>query len=89
MARRNRAAARRWRDDSWEPRSSQAPDVGVIAGTDHVVSFKTRDDDTLIADGDFSDDNHGFSRDPDGAKAHDHYGPWGGTERGRYTGPDS
>jgi len=40
---------------SWTPASSQNPDVGIIAGTDHTVSFKTSGDETLIADGDYSE----------------------------------
>jgi hypothetical protein len=74
----------------WTPAGSQPPDVGVVAGTDHVVSFKTRDDQdrTIIADGDYSDDNKGFRR------RHNDYGrkrEGGGyfsEDRGDYTGPD-
>lgn len=73
----------------WTPRSSEPPYVGVIDDTDHVVSFKTKGDDVIIADGDYSEDNKGFSRNPDNSKAHNHYGPWGAKDRGRYTGPDA
>ncbi|MGH8542055.1 MAG: hypothetical protein ACREX3_00060 [Gammaproteobacteria bacterium] len=75
---------------NWTPRASQPPDVGVIAGTDHVTSFKTggrSGDETLIADGDYSDDPEGFNRNDDGSKAHDHHGRSGSKSRGRYTGP--
>jgi hypothetical protein len=79
---RNRAA--RQRPSTWTPAASQPPQVGTIADTDDVVSFKTggpNGDDTLIADG---DDNEGFDR-----GEHDHYGQWGGTDRGYYSGPGS
>jgi hypothetical protein len=75
---------------AWEPRGSQAPDVGVIAATGQVVSFKTggpTGDQTLIADGDYSDDKEGFDQN------HNHYGSareggWIDQDRGHYTGPD-
>lgn len=78
------------RQSTWEPRGSQPPDVGVIAGTNHVVSFKTggpTGDQTLIADGDYSDDKEGFNQN------HNHYGSareggWIDQDRGHYTGPD-
>jgi hypothetical protein len=80
----------RQQQSKWEPRGSQPPDVGVIAGTDHVVSFKTggpTGDQTLIADGDYSDDKDGFDQN------HNHYGSaheggWIDQDRGHYTGPD-
>ena len=86
----NRGGGQRNRQSNWDPAGSQAPDVGTVADTDHVVSFKTggpSGEETLIADGDYSDDNKGFRRNPDGSKAHDHYGPSGNTNRGKYTGP--
>ena len=73
----------------WTPPGSQLPDVGVVAGPDQVVSFKTggpSGDDTLIADGDYSDDPDGFNGTP-GDRGHDHHGPWGSRRRGRYSGP--
>lgn len=53
-------------NSQWEPRSSQPPDVGVVESTDDVVSFKTKGDHTLIADGDYSDNARGFDKDDDG-----------------------
>ncbi|GIH62862.1 hypothetical protein Msi02_36790 [Microbispora siamensis] len=76
---------------NWTPAGSQPPDVGTVAGTDHVASFKTggpSGDDTLIADGDYSDDPEGFDGTL-GNRGHDHHGPWGSQGRGRYTGPGS
>lgn len=78
------------RHSSWEPRGSQPPDVGVISGTELVVSFKTggaTGDQTLIADGDYSDDREGFD------ERHNHYGSareggWIDQDRGYYTGPE-
>lgn len=75
---------------TWEPRGSRPPDVGVIAATGQVVSFKTggpTGDQTLVADGDYSDDNEGFRQN------HNHYGSareggWIDQDRGHYTGPD-
>jgi hypothetical protein len=75
---------------TWDPRGSQPPDVGVIAATGQVVSFKTggpTGDQTLIADGDYSDDKDGFDQN------HNHYGSareggWIDQDRGHYTGPD-
>lgn len=55
----------------WTPSASRPPDVGVVAGTGHVASFKTggsTGDHTLITDGNYSDDNEGFKA------AHNHYG---------------
>jgi hypothetical protein len=92
---------------TWEPRASQPPDVGIIDGTpgglEHMVSFKTggpTGDQTLIADGDYSDDRKSFtgtSRD----RGHNHYGSkaeaepdwpeedkWIEEDRGKYSGPD-
>ena len=80
---------------SWTPASSQNPDVGIIAGTDHTVSFKTSGDETLIADGDYSEGDgtsakaarKGF----DGTRrnrGHDHHGSGDRQSRGKYTGPD-
>lgn len=81
---------RQQKHSTWEPRGSQPPDVGIIAGTDQVVSFKTggpTGDQTLIADGDYSDDKQGFDQN------HNHYGSgreggWIDQDRGHYTGPD-
>lgn len=78
----------------WTPAGSQNPDVGVIEGTDHVVSFKTggrNGDETLIADGDYSDNNEGF-RGEGAQKHHDHYGSareggWIDEVRGFFTDP--
>lgn len=76
---------------TWSPAGSQPPNVGTIAGTDHVVSFKTggkQGDGTLIADGDYSDDRDGFDEN------HNHYGSrregpgYFSKDRGHYTGPD-
>jgi hypothetical protein len=80
----------------WEPRASEPPDAGVIEGTDDVVSFKTggpTGDQTLIRDGDYSDDKDGFDGLP-GDRHHNHYGSrqeddgWIDQDRGYYTGPD-
>lgn len=71
---------------TWTPRAGEAPDVGVVEGTDDIVSFKTggpSGKETLISDGDYSDDNDGFRT------HHDHHGPARSTRRGRYTGPGS
>lgn len=73
----------------WDPRGSDPPDAGIIAGTDggpeNAVSFKTGTGDkeghTLISDGDKSDDAGGFDA------SHDHSHPGGYEERGAYTGP--
>ena len=80
------------RERRWQPRGSQPPDVGVIAGTDDLVSFKTgtdgNDGHTLISDGDYSDDADGFD------EHHNHYGQRRegpghfDKDRGYYTGPD-
>jgi hypothetical protein len=79
---------------TWTPARQEPPDVGVILGHDGVFSFKTgtpggpRAGDTLIADGDFSDDPEGFDA------AHNHYGPrregpgFFAEDRGHYSGPD-
>lgn len=86
------AAVRAHREDqqsTWTPAGSQPPDVGVVEDSDHIVSFKTggpTGEETLIADGDFSDDNDAFGGTRT-AKGHDHYGPSGNTTRGKYTGP--
>ncbi len=75
----------------WTPSGSKPPDVGVVDGTDHIVSFKTggpNGDDTLIADGDYSDDPKGFTG-KRGDRGHDHHGRWGSQGRGKYTGPNS
>lgn|GEM_PF-3155989 len=74
------------RRSTWTPRAAEAPDVGVVEGTDEAVSFKTggpSGHETLITDGDYSDDNEGFRT------HHDHHGPTRSTHRGRYTGPGS
>jgi len=79
---------------TWTPAGSQNPDAGVIEGTDHVVSFKTggpNGDETLIADGDYSDDKAGFNG-PRGSPSHDHYGSareggWIDKVRGFFTDP--
>jgi hypothetical protein len=88
------AERQRLRVSTWEPRASEPPDVGIIAGTpgglDHMVSFKTggpTGDQTLIANGDYSDDKDGFD------EHHNHYGSkreggWIDEDRGHYTGPD-
>jgi hypothetical protein len=75
----------------WTPRGSQSPDVGVVADTDHVVSFKTKNDQdrTIIADGDFSDDNKGFRRrHNDYGEKREAPGEYFDVDRGHYTGPD-
>lgn len=73
---------------AWTPRGGMPPFVGVVEGTDEVVSFKAGPRGTLISDGDFSDDNTGF-RDH-----HNHYGErseapgsYFAEDRGYYTGP--
>jgi hypothetical protein len=84
----DKRAARNARS-TWTPAGSQNPDVGVVEGTDEAVSFKTggpSGDETLIADGDYSDDNNGFAG-PRGNRNHDHHGPTRSTDRGKYTGP--
>lgn len=87
---------------TWDPPGSRPPHVGTIAGTDHVVSFKTggpTGDHTLIADGDYSDRPEAFDGKP-GRRGHDHYGSkrekdeqdpdrWIDEDRGKYTGPGS
>jgi hypothetical protein len=58
----------------WTPAGSRNPDVGVIEGTDHVVSFKTggrTGDQTLIRDGDYSTGEDARDEFDD---EHDHYG---------------
>jgi len=73
----------------WDPPGSQAPNAGIVAGTDggpdEAVSFKTgigaTEGETLIADGDKSDDRKDFD------KKHDHSYPDRYVERGAYTGP--
>jgi hypothetical protein len=98
IPKREREGRNRWGEGrgGWEPSGSQPPDVGIVAGTDHVVSFKTgrkgtdNEEHTLIADGDYSDDAEGFR------KAHNHYGRrrerdrpgYFSDDRGYYTGPD-
>lgn len=60
----------------WDPIGSAPPYVGVIAGTEHIASFRTGGPNgghTLIADGDYSDDNDGFSGDSQ-APGYNHYG---------------
>jgi len=60
----------------WEPSEAEPPYTGVIAGTDHVVSFKTGGlnyNHTLIADGDLSNDNDTFNG-KGGDAGHDHFG---------------
>jgi hypothetical protein len=95
------------RDDqrsTWTPRGSEPPYVGIVEGTEggleNMVSFKTggpTGDQTLIADGDFSDDAEGF-KGPRGNRNHNHYGSkaekgpededrWIDEDRGKYTGP--
>lgn len=91
QAGRDRASERaeRQRRGGWEPAGSKPPDVGVVEGTDDVVSFKTggpSGQDTIIADGDYSDDPKGFNG-TRGDRGHDHHGPWGSQDRGKYTGP--
>lgn len=71
--------ARREQGGGWTPTGSQNPDVGVIEGTDHVVSFKTggpNGDETLIADGDYSKGDGTGAKDARAAfnAGHDHYG---------------
>lgn len=92
---------RQRQDDPWEPSRTEPPHVGVIAGTDQVVSFKTggsTGDHTLIADGDFSDRPAAFDGEH-GQRGHSHYGSkqekgehdpdrWIDQDRGKYTGPD-
>jgi hypothetical protein len=76
------------------PADTEPPDVGVLEGTDHVVSFKTggrNGNETLIADGDYSDNNEGFAGKP-GSRPHDHYGSkqeggWIDEVRGFFTDP--
>lgn len=91
-----RSTARR---SGWTPRSSQNPDVGVVAGTDHVVSFKTKGDHTLIRDGDYSEGDGTGAKEAretfDKHDGHNHYGPRQeapgshfSDDRGQYTGPD-
>lgn len=83
-----RAARREERPSRWTPAGSQNPDVGVVEGTEHVVSFKTDGNETLISDGDYSEgDTQGFDGTP-GNRGHNHYGPTGSQDRGKYTGPD-
>jgi hypothetical protein len=73
----------------WNPRGSKPPDAGIVDGTDggpeNAVSFKvgvgSTEGETLIADGDRSDDAKGFDKD------HDHSYPDRYVERGDYTGP--
>jgi len=71
----------------WDPKGSEAPNVGVVGDSDEATSFKTgtgdREGHTLIADGDHSDDAKGFDAN------HDHHGPGFSAERGAYTGPGS
>lgn len=65
----------------WQPGGKDtAPDVGVIVGTDQVVSFKTNEDrdQVLIRDGDYG--NHDGTKDSQARAAefnrnshHDHY----------------
>jgi hypothetical protein len=80
----------------WLPGGKETPpDVGVILGHEGIFSFKvgvtgdSRDEHTLIKDGDYSDDAAGFNA------AHNHYGPKAESpgdrfndDRGHYTGPD-
>lgn len=85
-----RRAARPQRPSRWTPRASDPPETGVVEGTDHIVSFKTggpSGEETLIADGDLHEENGRFAGKP-GRRGHNHYGPTGSQDRGKYTGPD-
>jgi len=77
----------------WTPRGSENPDVGILEGTDHVVSFKTggpNGNETLIADGDYST---GQEAKEEFRRGHDHYGSkaeggWIDKVRGFFTDPN-
>jgi hypothetical protein len=76
---------------AWTPAGSQPPDVGVIDGTDHIVSFKTggpQGDRTIIADGDYSDDRDGFDmHHNDYGSRREAPGEYFAEDRGYYSGP--
>ncbi|HUD11239.1 MAG TPA: hypothetical protein VMS08_02415 [Candidatus Saccharimonadia bacterium] len=67
----------------WDPAGSKAPDPGWIADSDAVASIKTgtgsKEGETLITDGDHTDDKEYFDQ------HHDHYGSDFAAERGNFT----